>query len=382
MLHFSDDEFAQRRARLCDAMKNAKLDALLIFAQESMFWLTGYDTFGYAFFQCLVFKANGDMILLTRSADLRQARRTSNISDIHIWTDSASANPAKELQNLMSDMGLLGTQIGVEYDTHGLTAYNGKLLDEALSSFANLHDNSNLISHLRTIKSADEIKYIKKAARGADDALDAALELTKAGVDEGEILAAMQGAIFVKGGDYPANEFIIGSGADALLCRYKSGRRKLSKNDQLTLEWAGTQAHYHVAMMRTLIIGKPKPQHVEYFEAALEALHAVEEAMQPGNTFSDVFNAHARAMDNAGLGRHRLNACGYNLGIRFSPSWMDGPMFFQGNTFQIQPDMSLFAHMIIMDSATETAMCLGQTYLTRDGKPKSLSRHNLELVVL
>jgi len=46
MLHFSDDEFAQRRARLCDAMKNAKLDALLIFAQESMFWLTGYDTFG------------------------------------------------------------------------------------------------------------------------------------------------------------------------------------------------------------------------------------------------------------------------------------------------------------------------------------------------
>jgi len=235
MLHFSDDEFAQRRARLCDAMKNAKLDALLIFAQESMFWLTGYDTFGYAFFQCLVFKANGDMILLTRSADLRQARRTSNISDIHIWTDSASANPAKELQNLMSDMGLLGTQIGVEYDTHGLTAYNGKLLDEALSSFANLHDNSNLISHLRTIKSADEIKYIKKAARGADDALDAALELTKAGVDEGEILAAMQSAIFVKGGDYPANEFIIGSGADALLCRYKSGRRKLSKNDQLTL---------------------------------------------------------------------------------------------------------------------------------------------------
>lgn len=33
----------------------------------------------------------------------------------------------------------------------------------------------------------------------------------------------MQGAVLAGGGDYPANEFIIGSGADALLCRYKAG---------------------------------------------------------------------------------------------------------------------------------------------------------------
>ncbi len=49
----------------------------------------------------------------------------------------------------------------------------------------------------------------------------------------------------------PANEFIIGSGRDALLCRYKSGRRKLSKRDQLTLEFAGVYRHYHAAFMRT-----------------------------------------------------------------------------------------------------------------------------------
>ncbi len=49
----------------------------------------------------------------------------------------------------------------------------------------------------------------------------------------------MQAEVFRGGGDYPGNEFIIGSGADALLCRYKSGRRALSENDQLTLEWAG-----------------------------------------------------------------------------------------------------------------------------------------------
>ena len=32
-------------------MKEQDIDALLIFRQESMYWLTGYDTFGYVFFK-------------------------------------------------------------------------------------------------------------------------------------------------------------------------------------------------------------------------------------------------------------------------------------------------------------------------------------------
>ena len=85
------------------------------------------------------------------------------------------------------------------------------------------------MSRLRLFKSPAEITKAEKAAALADDALDAALPLIKQGGDEGAILAAMQGAIFAGGGDYPANEFIIGSGADALLCRYKAGRRKLDQ---------------------------------------------------------------------------------------------------------------------------------------------------------
>ena len=50
----------------------------------------------------------------------------------------------------------------------------------------------------------------------------------------------MQGAIFNGGGDYPANEFIIGSGKNALLCRYQSEKRILDEVDQLSIECAGT----------------------------------------------------------------------------------------------------------------------------------------------
>ena len=81
-----------------------------------------------------------------------------------------------------------------------------------------------------------------------------------------------------------------------------------------------------------------------------------------------------------GMTRHRLNACGYSLGARYAPSWMDFPMFYRDNPAIIAPDMVLFAHMILMDSDAGAAMCLGRTYLTTEGAPEPLSRHGTELL--
>lgn len=380
-LHFTPAEFERRRNATLAAMARDGLDALLIFQQESMFWLTGYDTFGFCFFQCLVLRADGRMALLTRSADFRQAQRTSTLDDIRIWKDSATANPALDLKTLVADLGLAGKRLGAEYESYGLVHANGRKLEAAFSGFATLVDTSNLITRLRAVKSAEEISYVLEAARLSDLADKAAIDGLRAGADEGEILAAQHQAIFAAGGDYPANEFIIGSGGDALLCRYKSGRRKLDARDQVTLEFAGTWRHYHAAIMRTHVVGEPRPLHRPYHEAAAEALHACQAAMKPGNTAGDVFAAHARTLDAHGLSAHRLNACGYSLGAKFTPSWMDWPMFYENNPWILEPGMVMFAHMILMDSASETAMCLGRTYLIEAEGARPINAPDLALVV-
>lgn len=380
-LHFPQQEFDGRFDRLKARMAEQKLDAMLLFAQESMYWLTGYDTFGFCFFQCLVVTSDGKMVLLTRSADQRQARHTSNISDIRIWIDRPEPSPVGQLKDLLFELDLLGTRIGVEFDTHGMTGKIGIEIDAQLSSFADISDQSLLVPTLRAVKSAAEIDYARKAAELADAAYHAAMREIRPGADEGAILAAMQGAVFEGGGDYPGNEFIIGSDRDALLCRYKSGRRKLADNDQITLEWAGAYRRYHAALMRTVVVGRPRPRHEEMYQATREALAAVEEKLRPGFTFGDLFDAHAAAVDNRDMMAHRLNACGYSVGARFTPSWMDPPMAYKGNPAKIQPNMTIFMHMILMDSVTETAMTLGQTYLTTDGDPECLSALPLDLPV-
>ncbi|MEM1364199.1 MAG: Xaa-Pro peptidase family protein [Pseudomonadota bacterium] len=382
--HFSDEEFARRRQALLASMADRKLEAMLLFAQESMYWLTGYDTFGFCFFQCLVVTADGKMVLLTRSADMRQAQLTSNLSDIRVWPDRQDADPTAELKDILDELNLLGASVGVEYDTHGLTAGNGRRLDQRMRAFARLQDQSMLVPELRLIKSAEEVVYVRQAAEMADNALDAGLAQTAPGADEAAILAAMQGNILAAGGDYPGNSFILGSGQEALLCRYKSGRRALSEHDQLTLEWAGVSRQYHAAMMQTVPVGGATERHIELHGAARTALEEIEAALATSAerevTLGDLFTIHARVLDGAGLARHRLAACGYSLGARYAPSWMEPHMLYSGNPRVVEPGMVLFAHMIIMDSDTSTAMCLGRTFLTTDTGAERLSRHGYDLI--
>ena len=380
-LHFSREELAARRAASIAAMQKRGLDGLLMFRQESMYYLTGYDTFGYVYFQCLYLGADGRVMLLTRAPDLRQAQHTSDIQDIRIWVDGPEASPAIELKEILHGFGLSGKKLGVEWEAYGLTARNGMRLQAAFDGFATLSDASDLVSRQRLVKSPAEIAYVRKAAELADLALDEAHRLAAPGTSEAEILAAMQSIIIRNDGDDPANEFIIGSGDDALLCRYKTGRRVLEKQDQLTLEFAGVFRHYHSCLMRTIPIGKPPARQVEMHKVAVDALEACKAALKPGRPIGDVFDAHAKVLDAAGYSRHRMNATGYSLGAVYAPNWMDWPMFYHGNPEPAAPGQVYFIHLIIFDSEAGLAMTSGQTVLVTEGAAEVLSKRSTELVV-
>ena len=381
-LHFSKEEFSKRKQDVLKSMKEQNLDALLMFRQESMYWLTGYDTFGYVFFQTLVLDQNGNEILLTRAPDLRQAQNTSNIEDIRIWVDKDGINPTEDLKLILNELELKGKNIGVEYEAYGLTGRNTIRLNKSLENFCKVEDQSELITKLRVIKSDEELVYVKKAAELADRALDEAWKYTKAGASEAKILAEMQRAVLEGGGDYPANEYIIGSGDNALLCRYQAEKRNLSDTDQLSLEWAGTFKHYHSAMFRTISIGKADSKHIKMHEACVDALTNCVKTLIPGKTVGNVFDAHAKTFDNLGFKKARMNACGYSLGSTFSPNWMDWPMLYTGNPYVITPGNVFFMHMILMDSDSNLAMNLGETYLVTENGNERLGKQKLDLVIL
>ena len=381
-LHFSKEEFAQRKLKVLENMKDQNIDALLMFRQESMYWLTGYDTFGYVFFQSLILDQEGNIILLTRAPDLRQAQITSNIKDIRIWVDKDGSQPTDDLKIILDELNLKGKKIGIEYDAYGMTGRNALKLNKSLENYCEVEDQSELITKLRVIKSKEELVYIKKAAELADKALDEVWKCAKAGVNESKILAEMNRVIFEGGGDYPANEFIIGSGKNALLCRYQAEKQTLNKIDQLSIEWAGTFRHYHSAMFRTILIGKANARQIKMHEACMQALTNCVNALRPGKTVGEIFDIHSKTFDDLGFNKARMNACGYSLGSTFSPNWMDWPMIYAKNPYIIRPGNVFFMHMILMDSENQLAMNLGETFIVTENGNERLGNQALDLVIL
>jgi Xaa-Pro dipeptidase len=360
-LHFSESELADRRRRACRAMIARGLDGLLLFRQESMYYLTGYDTSGYSMFQGMYLGADGSLALCTRSPDLRQARITSVVEDVRIWRDRQGATPGEDLRDMLESHGCHGKRLGVEYHAYGLTAQRGQMVDAALSGFCRTEDASDLVRLLRLVKSPAELRYVRRAGELADAALAVANRLTVPGAAPGAIYGEMMKTILSGDGDPSASRWPMGSGREALLVRYHTGHGPIGRRDQVTFEFAAAYRHYHACLMNVVVTGRVDRRQRHMFSACREALTACEATLRPGRTVGDVFATHARVLARAGYKDHMLNACGYTLGATYPPTWMDEPMIYADHPQVLAPGMVFFIHMILLNSRTGLSMSLGET---------------------
>ena len=382
-LHFTRREHDERIAKARDALRERGLSALLIFAQESNFYLTGYDSGGYVFFQCCVLTADDQPItLLTRRPDLQQARETSIIPDVRVWYDAEGANPALDLREMLAEKGLKGERIGIELNTYGLTGASYEKVRLALEGWCRLEDASDIVRRLRLIKSEAELKYVRRAAQLADDALLAMIDTARPGALDTGISAAGLNVMLTGGGDVPPSGPLVNSGPRAHYGRGIAGEHVIEAQDQVTIEFAASYHRYTACIMRTAVVGTASPAHRDLFALAQDAIAAMTEAAGPGKPIGLIDDAHRRVFDEAGHKVHRFAACGYALGATYRPTWMDvPPMLYSGNPLMAEPGMVFFLHAIIADTDAGLAMSLGHTLvITNDGR-EVLSKLTPELPV-
>ena len=380
-LHFERAEFDERQRRACAQMAEEGLDGLLLFRQESMYYLTGYDTGGFSMFQGMYMTAEGRIALVTRTADRLQSRMTSVIEDIRIWIDREGANPAEDLREMMRDLGAAGKHVGVEYHAYGLTAQRGKLVDAALDGFCTVSDASDTIRKVRMVKSPAELQYVRKAGELSNQAWNVANTMTVPGAFLGDVYGEMLNVIMRGDGDPSASRWPMGAGEDALMVRYHTGKNTVGPKDQVTHEFAGTYRHYHACAMSVVVTGEPSQRQLDMAKACAEALDACEEMLRPGNTVGQLYDTHLDVVSKAGFGDAALAACGYTLGIAYPPSWMDWPMIWKDHPDVLEPGMVFFLHMILLDGDSGLAVSLGETSIVTEGAPERVNHAPREMVV-
>ena len=379
---FSAQEYDTRPKAARRELKRSQLAALLVFAQESHYYLFGYDGGGYVFFQCAVLSADEQPVtLLCRRPDVAQARDTSSIEDIIVWLDSEGANPAQTLHRILADKGLKGERIGIETDSFGLTGRNYQRVHDALCADFELVEASYVVRQLRLIKSEAEIEVLRNAGALADAAIDAVVATAQPGVLDARLCAAALSAILAGGGDVPPAGPLVNSGSRAVYGRGVGGPRPISDHDQILVELAATYRRYNCCIERSITVGKPSARQRDLHALVEDTLAQMLSAFRPGVELGCIDEIHRARLDAAGFADQRYGACGYSLGATFRPSWMDvPPMIYAGNPLSLAPGMVFFPHVMLTDVPRRLAVGLGNTVLVTASGAQSLTRHSLAMI--
>ena len=334
-------EYHHRLNELRKRMQERLLDAVVISDPENLFYLTGYQTTGYSYFQALVVPLEGEPISITRELEASNMVHRTWVEEARCYTDTGDA--IQELFNIIKDLGLEHKYIGYERNSYFFPAYQqDRFHNHMQAGEGNLLDCYGIVEEGRICKSAAEIELMRSVAKVTEAGMQAAIEATEVGVTENEIAAAACAAMFSAGGEYPAVLPYITSGPRSMIGHATWEGRTVQAGEHVFLEMAGCIKRYHTAMMRTVLLGEKSPAMQSAEASMLEALDAAHNLIRPGVMVSDVDKCVRDIICRNDVGANLLTRAGYSIGIAFAPSWDEGYIMSlkQGDETVLKPGMT------------------------------------------
>ena len=356
-LHFSVQEFAERLAKVRAAMAEREIDTLVVHDPSNMAWLTGYDGWSFYTPQAVIVGAAGEPLWYGRAMDANGARRTVYLQPENIlsYPDHYVMNPPRHaMEHLgsetLAERGWHTGTVGVEMDNYYFSATAFLALQSNLPD-AKLVDATGLVNWCRARKSAQEISYMRIAARIAENMHRAAFEMIEPGLPKNLVVAEIY-KVAIQGhegefGDYPAIVPMLPSGADASAPHLTWDERPFNNNEGTFLELAGCHKRYHCPLSRSIYLGTPSDDFRRAEAALIDGLEAGLAVAKPGNRCSDLANTLNKTLADHGFDRGGAR-CGYPIGLSYPPDWGERTMSLRdtdmtllepGMTFHFMPGL-------------------------------------------
>lgn len=340
-LDFSREEYAARLAAVRAAMDAAGVEVLFCADPSNMAWLTGYDGWSFYVHQGVIVGPEGEPVLWARAMDAVGGMKTcymhpDNIVGYHDdFVMSTERHAMSELARLLRARGWADRRVGVEMENYYYTARAHAVLTRDLGREP--QDATALVNWCRAVKSEQELRYMRRAARIVERMHARIYEVFEPGVRKNDVAAeiyriAIEGAEDADGrfgGTYSALCPLLPTGDEAAAAHLTWNDKPVPGDSGTFFEIAGCHRRYHVPLCRTIWLGEP-PADVERAESVvLEGIDAGIDAARAGNTAGDVARAFYGVLARHGVARE--GRCGYPIGISYPPDWGE-------RTFSIRPE--------------------------------------------
>ena len=347
-LNFSREEYAARLAKTRAAMERAGVEALIVSDPSNMAWLTGYDGWSFYVHQCVVVPSDGDPIWFGRGQDANGAKRTVYMDHERIlgypdhYVQSRERHPMDLLSAHLAERRLDTASIGVEMDNYWFSAAAFASLQKHLPN-ARFADTTGLVNWQRAVKSAQELTYMRRAARIVESMHQRIVDKIEPGLRKCDLVAEIYDAgtrgVAGFGGDYPAIVPLLPSGEDASAPHLTWDDKPMRAGEGTFFEIAGCYKRYHCPLSRTVFLGKPDRKFLDGEKAVLEGMAAGLEMAKAGNTCEDIANAFFAVLKTHGIIKD--NRTGYSIGLSYPPDWGERTMSLRpGDRTELQENMT------------------------------------------
>jgi ectoine hydrolase len=238
--------------------------------------------------------------------------------------------------------GWAALTVGVEMDNYYYSARGHQCLQTGLPK-VRFQDATGLVNWQRAVKSAQEIEYMRRAARIVEKMHERIVERVEPGIRKNELVAEIYHAAILgagnHGGDYPAIVPMLPSGQDASAPHLTCDDKPMEAGLGTFFEIAGCHRRYHCPLSRTVWLGKPPQAVVEAEKAVLEGMEAGLAASKPGNTCEDIARGFFDVLKKYGI--QKESRTGYPIGLSYPPDWGERTMSLRpGDHTVLQPGMT------------------------------------------
>ncbi len=334
-LNFTLEEFQQRIRKTRDAMQERGIDVLIVTDPSNMNWLTGYDGWSFYVHQCVVLGLQDEPVWFGREQDTKGAVRTCFMKPENLigypdhYVQSTERHPKDYLSARLIDRNWDARTIGVEMDNYWFSAAALQSLQKHLPN-ARFVDATALVNWQRAVKSAQELSYMRKAARIVERMHERIVEKAEPGIRKCDLVADIYDAALRydteidAGGDYPAIVPLLPSGTDAAAPHLTWNDDPMKTGEGTFFEIAGVHKRYHCPLSRTLFLGKPPREFLDVEQAVLEGMEAGLAVARAGNRCEDIANAFFAVLKTHGI--EKDNRTGYPIGVSYPPDWGERTM--------------------------------------------------------
>lgn len=209
----------------------------------------------------------------------------------------------------------------------------------------NWHAASTMLGLIRTVKSEDELSFIRQAQRISEIAYSQLIRRLKPGMSERDAAVELEYLIRLGGAESVSFDTIVGSGENGAQCHALPSQRKFRHGDLVVLDFGSRVGGYCSDMTRTIAIGEPSKRLRQVYDIVLKAQFDALNALKPGITGKEL-DAHARNNIAAhGYAEYFGHGLGHGFGLEVHEAPTANPrseeVLLPGMTITIEPGIYL-----------------------------------------